>query len=214
VTTRRTTTTRRAIRRETTDIEFKITNDFEDVPDDFRVELPLIYRDRIGAVCLDQQHCTIANAIVERGNMVGITFLGGRGVSKKMVSLYLDPKIFPWADPNQEYRARLTTASAEVAKDLDDYATRPKAHERAKRQLEKLATASPNGLDTVWETIIIVAPYESQKKFYKRGKSGPRSGSGSIKARGLVRRYNGAAPIATKKVATARKTAATRKRAS
>jgi hypothetical protein len=169
------------------------TSDYLDVPENFKLEIPVTFRNRIEGVCLDQWHCTIANAVCTIGARLGILALGRRGISRTMVSLILDPAVWSWAKPGQEYRARLTDHSATVAVELDDWWNREAEHRRHKAVLRKMAKKTPDGLDTVWDTIIIVAPAPSQKKGYRAGYSGnpghgPRPPVGGAPAR----RYNGA----------------------
>jgi len=54
-------------------------NNYLDLPVGFTLGLPITYADRIVAQCLDQHHCTIANAILRLGKALGIVALGRRG---------------------------------------------------------------------------------------------------------------------------------------
>jgi len=171
-------------------------NDFEDVEPDFHLEIPITAENRLQAVCMDQHHCTIANAIHDFGAAVGIVELARRGVSKTMVSVRLDPKIHKGYRADRTYRARLTRHSAEVVAELDAYYGKDKEHKRFKDYLRKIVGTHPDGTAVAYETITLVAPKPSQRKGYKRGKSGTnkRQPRTDIKSRsGLPhRQYNGA----------------------
>lgn len=174
------------------------TNNYEDVPDEFRVDIPLTIRHRINGVCLDVHHCTIANGLLETGTQHGILTLERRGVSRRYVSMTLDPDVHPWALPGQEYRARLTNASAEVAKELDDYFDRPQEHKRLKRLLREMANQVPDGIDTLWRTITLVAPCPSDHKGYRSGSSGRTRGRSHSPVSGAPARRYKAEPMTVK----------------
>jgi hypothetical protein len=142
-------------------------SDFLDLPAGIVISIPLTYKDRIEAVCLDEHHCTIANAIYRTGRRLGIVTLGRHGASRTMVRMILDPKVFPWAVQGQEYRGRFSEASAAVAAELDEWYDKPVQHQAFKDSLA--AQGTPR---RPWGIITITAPKASQAKGYRTGSAG------------------------------------------
>ena len=163
------------------------TNDFEDLPEGVVIYIPLVLQDRICAVCGDVHHCTIANAITRQN--VGIIALGRRGVSRRFVGMYLDRRVFPWAEVGKVYRGRLTDRSAQIAIELDELGKSPRSQESMRRTLRKLAATAVDGEMTVFDVIEIVAPYPSEKKGYRSGaKTHGRTGAGTKAPSAIPRR--------------------------
>ena len=165
------------------------TNNYIDVPDDFRLAVPITFADQIDAQCLDPHHCTIANALTRLAAILGILSLGPRGVSRRYVGMLLDPAVHTWAVEGQWYRARLTDDSAELTVWLDSMAGSPNALQSQRRTLKKQSGQLPEGENTVWTTIELVSPYPSEKKGYRSGVlAHGRTGSGSKRSRAIPRR--------------------------
>jgi hypothetical protein len=145
------------------------SNDFLDLPDGVTIEIPLSWKDRIEAVCGDVHHCTLANSITRQAPILGILEMGPRGVSKRFVSLLLDPKVYPWAEPGRWYRGVLPGTAANFVAELDLLTATPTIQAQTKRALRQQARALPEGEETIWMIITVVPPPPSQKKGYRAG---------------------------------------------
>jgi hypothetical protein len=162
------------------------TNDYDDLPEGRRIDAEVTYKNRIDAVCMDTQHCTIANALHDTAATTGITELGRRGVSKSSVSMRLDPAVHPWADPDRWYRGQLTAKSASLVAELDSEAGTPTAQQQTKAALRRMCKTFPDGVRTVWTVITIVSP--TRKKGWRAGADiRGHTGSGT-KTRGSIKR--------------------------
>ena len=173
------------------------TNDYEDVPDWFVLYLIVRFRHRINGICRDVHFCTLANALTEDAARLGILELGRRGCSKRYVAMLLDPKIHPWAKEGQWYRARFDDKGAEIAAELDAYASSPTSDQQFKNSLKDIAAKSPDGDDTVYATVKITAPPPSARKGYRAKATGRgHTGTGTKRSSHVVRRHWAPAPKA------------------
>lgn len=145
------------------------TNDYEDLPDDVRIDIRVSFRNRIQAVCLDVHHCTIANALFDDAASAGIIELGRRGVSKSFVAMRLDPKKYLWADPDVWYRGVLDRKSADIVTELDALTHTPAVQKAQARALKSTCKNIPGGQDATWAIVTITAPPPSKKKGYRAG---------------------------------------------
>lgn len=153
------------------------TNDYDDLPEGTKIVIPVTFRDRITAVCLDPHHCTIANAI-SHCPQSGILDLGRRGVSRKFVAMLLDPKVHPWATAGRWYRGYLPRGSSKLTVELDLLAQSPTMQKQMSSSLKEMSAALPLGQQSVWAEIVITSPPPSAKKGY-RSKSTVRGRTGS-----------------------------------
>jgi hypothetical protein len=164
------------------------TNEFLDLPEGKTVEISITWGDRIRAVCQDVHHCTIANAISRQAKVLGVMEMGPRGVSKRYVSMLLDPAIHPWAEEGRWYRGMLGSAAANIVAELDINAATPTIEKQNVRGWKQQVKTMPEGEDTVWMIITVMPP--TQKKGYRsgenrRGKTGP---GNSKRSTGYTRR--------------------------
>jgi len=171
-----------------------MTQDFIDLPDKARIEVPLTFGDRVTAEACDTFNCTVANAL----GRTGIIWLAHRGASRYWVEMRLDPKVYKWAkkDPQNPaqsvvYRGYLNDHSVTVTAELDSWKDKRTLHARFKRNLKRMAMALPQGLDTPYDVIVIKSAPPSQKKGYRQGSRGPQAPRGPRGKRALApRSYN------------------------
>ena len=156
------------------------TNDYLDIPDNVIFDVPITYKDRIDAECMNPLHCTVANALAANSKTLGIKFLARRGVSRRFVGMILDPKVHPWAKKDKVYRGKLTSRAADLTMELDLLDKSPRMQAAMRRSLKREAAKLPEGVRTVWETIQVVSPAPSERKGYRsKAKVRGRPGTGT-----------------------------------
>lgn len=147
------------------------TNNYTDLPDGVEIELRVTLGDRVTAECGNVHHCTLANCMC-RDRSSGVVALGLRGVSRRMVSMRLDPEVHEWADPERVYRGRLDGLGEGLTLELDQGKSCSTTDKMIRRALKAQAAALPDGLDTVFAVVRILPPLPSMRKNYRARETG------------------------------------------